>query len=244
MADSAKSFTINWQPNAEGLNQILALLRDSQNPNPSIQQRVNQVYNAPSNFLIKNQQFQALNAVPDLNNYLVYVFTKARSEPEYVRAVAGLILKNNIKENYRNIAEEVKFYIKQEILRCLEDPQPQVRKALSSIVTTLLLKGGISSWPGLLQTLVQCLDSNDANAVDGAFNTLLLICEDYAYKLDSDEAGRPLNALIPKFLSFFRSPHEVLRKYAISCINQFIVEMPSALAANMDAFLQVKSYNT
>lgn len=176
--------------------------------------------------------------MPDLNNYLVYVFTKARNEPEYVRAVAGLILKNNIKERYDSIAEEVKFYIKQEILRCLEDPQPQVRRALSSIVTTILLRGGITSWPGLLQTLVQCLDSSDANAVDGAFNTLLLICEDYAYKLDGDEA-RPLNVLIPKFLSFFRSPHEALRKYAISCINQFIVEMPSALAANMDSFLQV-----
>lgn len=50
MTDSAKPFTINWQPNAEGLNQILALLRDSQSPNPSVQQRVNQVIFFQSNF--------------------------------------------------------------------------------------------------------------------------------------------------------------------------------------------------
>jgi hypothetical protein len=57
--------------------------------------------------------------------------------------------------------------------------------------------------------------------------------------MDTEEAGRPLNLLIPKFLSFFKSPNETIRRYAISCVNQFILDLPSALLVNMETYLQV-----
>lgn len=57
-------------------------------------------------------------------------------------------------------------------------------------------------------------------------------------RLDSEEAGRPLNELIPKLLGMLQSPHETFRRYAIASLNQFIVEMPGALLVNMNAFLQ------
>jgi transportin-1 len=141
--------------------------------------------------------------------------------------------------HYDAIPEEVRQYIKREILTCIGDAHLSVRRAVSSLITTFVLKGGLEGWPGLLETLVQCLDSQDYNTVEGAFNALLLICEDYSQKLDSDQAGRPLNVLVPKFLTFFKSPHENLRKYAISCVNHFLVDMPAALLVNMETYLQV-----
>lgn len=35
----------SWQPNNDGLTQILQLLRDSHSPNPTVQQNLHQVLN-------------------------------------------------------------------------------------------------------------------------------------------------------------------------------------------------------
>jgi len=196
------NYTIDWQPNPEGLAQILGLVRDSQNPNPQIQQRV-------------HQQFQTLTSHPDLSNYLVYVLTKMKNESEYARAVAGITLKNIIRENYNAIPDPVKNYIRQEVLSCIGDPMSQVRKTIGSIITTLLTKGGLQSWPSLLPSLIQLLDSTDLNTVEGTFSSLSLISEDFANRVDKGETGGPLNLLIPKFLQFFKSQHEIFRRYLL-----------------------------
>ena len=140
--------------------------------------------------------------------------------------------------------DEVKQYIKSEILSIVGDPSVQIRKTVASIVTTIVVKGGLKNWPSLLPTLIQFLDSNDFNFVEGALQAFVLICEDYAHKLDSDEEtsgssiGRPLNLLIPKFINFFKSPQDIIRKHGISCVNQFIVDLPPSLLVNMDTYLQ------
>ena len=70
------------------------------------------------------------------------------------------------------------------------------------------------AWPGLLQYLIQMLDTNDPNKMDGAFNALGKICEDMTQDLDAEELGRPVNTLIPKFITFCTHPSESIRKYA------------------------------
>ena len=55
---------------------------------------------------------------------------------------------------------------------------------------------------------------------EGAFGALQKICEDSAEILDSDNLNRPLNVLIPKFLTFFRhsNPKGALeRGYQTKC---------------------------
>ena len=73
------------------------------------------------------------------------------------------------------------------------------------------------------------LDSGDPNVLDGAFSTLAKICEDSAEKLATDPNPQALNMLIPKFISFFSSPHEPLRRYAVGCTNHFILLLPEPL---------------
>lgn len=182
---------------------------------------------------------QSFNQFPDFNNYLVFIFAKMKDQPEHIRTVAGIVLKNNLRDLYPQMTEQTKYYIKCEILSCIGDSMISVRRTLASIIVTLIVKGGLKNWPNLLQTLVSCLDSNDDNVVDGAFRILLLICEDYGHKLDSEENGRPLTFLIPKFLQFFKHSNENFRYYAISCINEFIIDAPPALLVNMDLFIQV-----
>ena len=44
-------------------------------------------------------------------------------------------------------------------------------------MTEILKKNGYHDWPGLVEFLSNCLDNNDPNIVDGAFQALLMICE-------------------------------------------------------------------
>ena len=51
-------------------------------------------------FPFASQRLQTLNQYPDFNNYLALVMAQASNEDEPTRSVAGLILKNNVKEYY------------------------------------------------------------------------------------------------------------------------------------------------
>jgi hypothetical protein len=216
---------MDWQPSNEGLAQIVGLLRESRSTVPGVQLRI-------------HQQLQTFHAIPDYNNYLVYIFSRLKAEDEFVRTVAGLLLKNNIKDYYNRMPKEVQNYVKKEVLSSIGDPLPGIRRTVSSIVTTIVTKGKIEGWPSLMQSLIHLLDSTDPNVVEGALSTVFLICEDNAGRLDSEEAGRPLNILIPKLLMFFRSPNENFRRYALASLNHFIVDMPGALLVSMDNFMQ------
>ena len=46
------------------------------------------------------QRVQALNEYPDFSNYLAYVMSDLKTEADATRSLAGLILKNNVKEYY------------------------------------------------------------------------------------------------------------------------------------------------
>eukprot|EP01112_Ceratiomyxa_fruticulosa_P017712 TRINITY_DN5573_c0_g3_i1.p1 TRINITY_DN5573_c0_g3~~TRINITY_DN5573_c0_g3_i1.p1 ORF type:complete len:897 (-),score=174.50 TRINITY_DN5573_c0_g3_i1:289-2979(-) len=216
---------MDWQPNQEGLSQLVGLLRDSRSHVPGVQQTI-------------HRQLETFNAIPDYNNYLVFVLSRLKTENEFVRTIAGILLKNHIKEYFPRMAPEVQQFIKSEVLGVVGDQFPTIRRAVSSIITTIVYHVGTSGWPNLIPHLISLLDSPELHVVDGALSTIYLLCEDHVTRLDSEEGGRPLNLLIPKLITFFRSPHESHRKIALASVNQFIVEMPAALLVNIDQFLQ------
>lgn len=64
------------------------------------------------------------------------------------------------------------------------------------------------------------------------------MCEDSAKELDKDYDGtRPLDFMIPKFLSYTEHPKAKLRSEALFCLNQFILLKSTSLFAFIDAFL-------
>ena len=75
--------------------------------------------------------------------------------------MAGIILKNNIKAQYLGYSEEVKQYIKMEILHAISDPAPLIRATVGMIITSIVQVADFSSWPELLPSLYQLLDSQD-----------------------------------------------------------------------------------
>ncbi|CAF1115156.1 unnamed protein product [Rotaria sp. Silwood1] len=216
---------MNWQPvQADDLQQILTLLRQSQSPDTQIQRQV-------------QARLESLNQYPDFNKYLVYILTKLLDEQEATRSLSGLILKNNAKSHYEKFPDDVRSYIKQECLSALGDRSPLIRATVGILITTVVTKGSLEQWPSLLEHLYSCLDSVDINLCEGAFGALQKICEDSADQLEN-APSQPLNVLIPKFIQFFLHSHPKIRSHAIACVNEFITPRANALMANIDLFLE------
>uniref|UniRef100_T1JGX6 Importin N-terminal domain-containing protein n=1 Tax=Strigamia maritima TaxID=126957 RepID=T1JGX6_STRMM len=220
-----ESATMAWQPQEDGLRQILQLLKESQSPDTATQRAV-------------QQKLEELNKYPDFNNYLIFVLTKLTTEDEPTRSLSGLILKNNVKAHFHKFPVEVTEFIKGECLTSIGDPSPLIRATIGILITTIAGKGELATWPELLPRLCQMLDSQDYNVCEGSFGALQKICEDSAEILDSDALDRPLNVLIPKFLQFFRHTSPKIRSHAIACVNQFIISRTQVLMTHIDAFLE------
>ncbi|KAF1379394.1 hypothetical protein PFLUV_G00175610 [Perca fluviatilis] len=222
---TSKSILMEWQPDEQGLQQVLQLLKDSQSPNTVTQRAV-------------QQKLEQLNQFPDFNNYLIFVLTRLKTEDEPTRSLSGLILKNNVKAHYQNFPPTVADFIKQECLNNIGDPSPLIRATIGILITTIASKGELQTWPELLPQLCNLLNSDDYNTCEGSFGALQKICEDSSELLDSEALNRPLNIMIPKFLQFFKHCSPKIRSHAIACVNQFIIGRAQALMDNIDTFIE------
>ncbi|KAG7281927.1 hypothetical protein CRUP_002985 [Coryphaenoides rupestris] len=216
---------MEWQPDEQGLQQVLQLLKDSQSPDTATQRAV-------------QEKLEQLNQFPDFNNYLIFVLTSLKSEDEPTRSLSGLILKNNVKAHYQNFPPNVADFIKRECLNNIGDPSPLIRATIGILITTIASKGELQMWPELLPQLCNLLNSEDYNTCEGSFGALQKICEDSSELLDSEALNRPLNIMIPKFLQFFKHCSAKIRSHAIACVNQFIIGRAQALMDNIDTFIE------
>src|SRR3990167_8475771 len=125
------------------------------------------------------KQLNEFHKVKDYNNYLVYIFCnldpKSSQLANEIRVSAGLSLKNNLKY-YDKFPDEVKIYIKQQILRTIADPSQNVRKTAGTIISSIA-RMDILDWPDLIENLTNALDSKDGQLLDGVFLTLSMIFE-------------------------------------------------------------------
>ncbi|TIB71126.1 hypothetical protein E3Q24_02480 [Wallemia mellicola] len=215
----------NWQPQPEGLEQLLSLLRDSLSSNNQVQQAV-------------TQRLETFNAIPDYNNYLCHVLIKATDQEERVRSVAGLILKNNIKFGWKQWPADSQEYVKSILVDGITDQAPMVRSTSGTAIVSVLSECGPENWPLALSRLMASIDSTNVQEQEGAFGTLAKICEDMYKNLDCEIAGvRPLDFMIPKFIQMLNHQSPKIRIHALSCLNSFIPTQSASFIANIDQFI-------
>ncbi|XP_053952667.1 transportin-1-like [Anastrepha ludens] len=213
-----------WKPQAEDLEEIITVLKQAQSLDKATQIAV-------------KQKLEELNQYPELNNYLIYVLIKLKTEDEQTRTVSGIILKNNIRIHRNTLPPEIIEYIKHECLQAIGDPSPLIRATVGVLISTITSNGGLQNWPQLLPSLYDMLDSQDYNACEGSFSALQKICEDSADMPDSGVINRSLNMMIPKLLQYFSHNSPKIRSHAIACINQFIVNRSQVLMIYIDVFV-------
>ncbi|KAH8498074.1 hypothetical protein H0E87_017119 [Populus deltoides] len=221
--------TAAWQPQEEGFKEICGLLEHQISPTSTADKL--QIW----------QQLQNFSQLPDFNNYLAFILSRAEGKSVEIRQAAGLLLKNNLRNAYKTMTPAYQQYIKSELLPCLGAADRHVRSTVGTIISVVVQLGGILGWPEFLQALITCLDSNDLNHMEGAMDALSKICEDIPQVLDSDVPGlpdRPIKIILPRLYQFFQSPHTSLKKLALGSVNQYIMLMPAALYASMNQYLQ------
>jgi hypothetical protein len=88
-------------------------------------------------------------------------------EDQYIRSVAGLTLKNNIRTHYPAIPPEVMDYIKECCLQHVGDAD--VGKAVSLVIASVVARGQIQNWPQVLQVLLDKLDDSNPAMVNVSY---------------------------------------------------------------------------
>ncbi|KAF2641987.1 ARM repeat-containing protein [Massarina eburnea CBS 473.64] len=230
---------MSWEPQEEPLRQLVQCLRDTisaRDPNAR----------ANAEIMLKSAK-----SSPDIDKYLALVFS-SNQPPSTVdmdaanysqaRAAAAMMLKNNIKSAYKTMPDTSKTYIQSIILVGIQDESSQMRGFAGNVIAELVRQGGIMGWPQVISDLIDLISNSAGNATqqaqEGGMGALLKICEDNKKAMDKDYQGQqPLSFLFPKLLEFTTSTHAKVRSDALSAINIFIPDRPSAVVANIDALL-------
>ncbi|CAI8601758.1 unnamed protein product [Vicia faba] len=67
---------------------------------------------------------------------------------------------------------EHQHYVKSESLPCLGAADKHIRSMTGTIISVVVQTVGVSRWPELLLALVNCLNCNDLNHMEGAMDAL------------------------------------------------------------------------
>ncbi|KAG8903271.1 hypothetical protein FRB99_003538 [Tulasnella sp. 403] len=230
----------SWSPDPAGLQEVLQVLRESTGSESAEVQKANTLAS-------HHRRLQSFIAIPDYSCYLVHIMAHLTNEDDRVRAVAGLLLKNNAK-TITKAPSEVIDYVKANVLIAFNDRVKEVRDAAGQVIVTLMGALEIAQWPEALMQLMQGLDSTDPQqqaasphrleAPLAAFGVLERACEDYPKKLDKDINGqRPLDFMIPKFISLADDSKPRIRSHAITSLSHFIPIQSQSLFANIDQYM-------
>ena len=162
--------------------------------------------------------------------YLCHILTNCSGEEVATRSFAALLLKQYMEANPALAAGQpaIVAAVKSSLVRLLADPDTQVRHHVGSVVTRVLSEVELKGWPELLPSICQVLAAPDSPAalLDGALYALKLIVEDQRRELTDDKNGAPINSFAPLLLKYFTSPDPAIRENAVTCINEYVLDMP------------------
>ena len=148
---------MTFQPTQESMTAIVNLLQDSGAATTNEQHRIMQ------------QKLIDFNANPEFNLYLAYILTQMKGGEvgEPLRQLAGLLLKNNIRNNFDTISPPNLNYIKGAALADIGDASPILRSTIGTVLTEIVASIELETWPELLPALAQHLDNPDMNFIHG-----------------------------------------------------------------------------
>jgi len=67
-------------------------------------------------------------------------------------------------------------FVQVALLHAIRSPSKPLRHVVGTNVAVIVGVGGLPTWPELLMSFVQCLESSDPNALEGALDALYKVC--------------------------------------------------------------------
>ncbi|KAJ4483780.1 armadillo-type protein [Lentinula aciculospora] len=214
----------SWNPQPAGLQEILSTIQESTDMNVTVQRNI-------------TQKLDSFTRVPDYIAYLAHILSAMPREEERIRTIAGYLLKNNARLILGS-SSEVAQYVKAAVLRAFDDGSVMIRNAAGQDIVSFLGVLEPRNWPECLSQLVNMLNHPDLDKQEAAFNVLEKACEDYPRKLDVEIGGtRPLDFMIPKFLTLADHPSSKMRSHAVACLSYFVPVNCQSLFVHIDSFI-------
>lgn len=188
---------------------------------------------------------------PDVDNYLCYLTTSATDSQRVgltnedlhsARSAAGIMLKNDIKTNYKSMQDSTRSYIQSKVLCGLNDANAQIRNYAGIVIAELVRQAGIMGWPGFLPNLLSLITNENSQSSlhtqEGASSALLKVCEDNRKSLSrSYQSQCPLDILVPRLLELTSHPSTKVKANALSSLDIFIPEKNEQVMRNLDTLL-------
>uniref|UniRef100_A0A1I7YJB0 Transportin-1 n=1 Tax=Steinernema glaseri TaxID=37863 RepID=A0A1I7YJB0_9BILA len=210
-----------WVPNRDELSQVVQLLQQSQSVDTQVQRHI-------------QEKIHQLNSHPHFGCFLVYVLADLKTEQPTTRSICGLVLKNLIREKWKDLPMDVRDYVKTKTLAAIADEHQLIRATVGIVITTILLYDGFNAWSSLLPTLCEMLNENNFYLLEGALGALHKVCEDSADRLSQEQ----IFLITSKVLNFFQNQSAKLRWQAVSILNSILLVQNEALNEVFDPFLQ------
>lgn len=196
----------NWTPEQEILTYVVDVLRESFVPDTEIQKSV-------------QQKMAAMRMHPDFINYLLHVLADLDKYSEDVRALSGIVLKNNLDSSSDRLTDETVKHLKAKLIVLMGDPSKEVRSTVTSLMTALISKIGFEGWPELLPHFVRLLESPDENLCETVLSALYKICEDFFSRKDPEHLNGSFKELFVKFMQLVVCRRTRIRKESLKILN-------------------------
>jgi len=119
------------------------------------------------------QQLKAFKQIPDFCNYLSYIFAYLPQEAPSTRSIAGLALKNAVRENVNDLSPEVSAFVEGAALHGLTDAQEMIRTTSGTVIATLIANREVSTSTGILARIMELTSHPDIKIAE--VNRLLTI---------------------------------------------------------------------
>eukprot|EP00929_Paragymnodinium_shiwhaense_P107965 TRINITY_DN74302_c0_g1_i1.p1 TRINITY_DN74302_c0_g1~~TRINITY_DN74302_c0_g1_i1.p1 ORF type:complete len:950 (+),score=212.25 TRINITY_DN74302_c0_g1_i1:99-2852(+) len=222
-----------WQGDPQKLQQLCQMFEAASSPDTQTQQQV----------MASLNQFSQL---PDFNMYLVTVFAKLPEKNEVVRQFAGLTLKTNVTRSPQGgFSPEMAQYICANCLEALNSSSKAIRHTAGTVLTTIVQKVGLQACEQTLQKLVEGIQSQSNEVVEGSLSALSKICEDAIPFLQVREGQSELFAnwsagvVLPKiFERATPSSAAFVRQLCLELLNHFAL----GYVLNDDNIPQLKQF--
>lgn len=195
----------------------------------------------------RQEATNALNqakSIDDFDNHLLHILLSSEID-DSTRASAGLYLKNDLVKNFKYKKPELQSHILQLLPHGLLSDSSFVRHIVAGIMSAIFRAVGTHGWPSVATDLIALISgAAGENAIDGASEALVSICEDSSRMLEYEintESGSivPMQLLIPKLIELIQTPglNAKIKARFLTCLVHCTNVGANTVYSNLDAIL-------
>lgn len=185
-------------------------------------------------------------SIADFDNYLLHIL-RASEIDDSTRASAGIYLKNDLVKNFKFKKPDLQSHILELLPRGLLSNSTFVRRITSGIISAVFRTVGPQGWPSVIPDLVALISgAAGTDAIDGASEAFLSICEDSARLLEQEvhtASGTmvPMQLLVQRLIEVISNDtlSSKVRARSLACLVHCINVGSNTIFINIDAILNV-----